>query len=141
MEMSRLVTFYSNNFENNPVIFYQGCVSHKSQKDDLNNVTKLVISQVLMIGCSHVFFDQFSSVIQLCSTLCNPMDCRTQASLSITNSRSQPKLMCIQSVMPSSHLILCHPLLLLPQIPPQHHGLFQRVNSSHEVAKVLEFQL
>ena len=56
MEMSRLVTFYSNNFENNPVIFYQGCVSHKSQKDDLNNVTKLVVSQVLMIGCSHVFF-------------------------------------------------------------------------------------
>ena len=41
-----------------------------------------------------------------------------QASLSITNSRSLLKLMCIKSVMPSSHLILCHPLLLLPQIPP-----------------------
>ena len=41
-----------------------------------------------------------------------------QASLSITNSRSSPKLMCIESVMPSSHLILCRPLLLLPLIPP-----------------------
>ena len=39
-----------------------------------------------------------------------------QASLSITNCRSSPKL--IESVMPSSHLILCHPLLLLPSIPP-----------------------
>ena len=41
-----------------------------------------------------------------------------QASLSITNSRSTPKLMSIESVMPSSHLILCHPLLFLPPIPP-----------------------
>ena len=41
-----------------------------------------------------------------------------QASLSITNSRSLLKLMSIESVMPSSHLILCHPLLLLPPIPP-----------------------
>ena len=41
-----------------------------------------------------------------------------QASLSITNSQSSPKLMPIKSVMPSSHLILCHPLLLLPTIPP-----------------------
>ena len=41
-----------------------------------------------------------------------------QASLSITNSWSSLKLMSIESVMPSSHLILCHPLLLLPPIPP-----------------------
>ena len=41
-----------------------------------------------------------------------------QASLSITNSRSSLRLMSIKSVMPSSHLILCHPLLLLPPIPP-----------------------
>ena len=43
---------------------------------------------------------------------------RCQASLSITNSRSSPKLMSIESVMLSSHLILCHPLRLLPLIPP-----------------------
>jgi len=41
-----------------------------------------------------------------------------QASLSITNSQSLLRLMSIKSVMPSSHLILCHPLLLLPPIPP-----------------------
>ena len=41
-----------------------------------------------------------------------------QASLSITNSRSSLKLTSIESVMPSSHLILCHPLLLLPPVPP-----------------------
>ena len=41
-----------------------------------------------------------------------------QASLSITNSWSSPKLLSIESVMPSSHLILCHPLLLLPPVPP-----------------------
>ena len=41
-----------------------------------------------------------------------------QASLSITNSQSPPKPMSIESVMPSNHLILCRPLLLLPPIPP-----------------------
>ena len=46
------------------------------------------------------------------------MNCSMPASLSITNSRSSLKLMSIESVMPSSHLILCHPLLLLPPIPP-----------------------
>ena len=47
---------------------------------------------------------------------------------------------CIELVMPSSHLILCRPLLLLPPIPPSI-SLFQWVSSLHEVAKVLEFQL
>jgi len=61
---------------------------------------------------------QCSSVTQSCPTLCNPMNRSTPASLSITNSQSLPKLMSIESVMPSSHLILCHPLLLLPPIPP-----------------------
>ena len=46
------------------------------------------------------------------------MNCTCQASLSITNSRSSLKLMSIESVMPSSHLILCCFLLLLPPIPP-----------------------
>ena len=55
-----------------------------------------------------------------------------QASLSITNSQSWLKLTSIESVMPSSHLILCCPLLLLPPIPPSM-SLFQWVNSSHEV--------
>ena len=53
---------------------------------------------------------KFSSVTQSCPTLC--------ASLSITNSQSSRKLMSIESVMPSNHLILCCPLLLLPPVPP-----------------------
>ena len=61
---------------------------------------------------------QFSSVAQSCLTLCDPWITARQASLSITSSRSSPKLMCIESVMPSSNLILCHPLLLLPSIYP-----------------------
>ena len=47
-----------------------------------------------------------------------PWTAAHQASLSITNSWSLPKLMCIESVMPSNHFILCHPLLLLPSIFP-----------------------
>ena len=84
--------------------------------------------------------DQFSSVAQLCLTLRDPWITARHASLSITNSRSSLKLMSIESVMPSRHLILCRPLLL-PPIPSQHQGIFQWVNYSHEVAKVLEFQL
>ena len=61
-----------------------------------------------------------------------PWTAACQTSLSITNSWSSLRLMSIESVMPSSHLILCRPLLLLPLIPPK---------SSHQVAKVLEFQL
>ena len=81
--------------------------------------------------------DQSLSRVRLFAT---PWIAARQASLSITNSRSSLRLMSIKSAMPSSHLILCHPLLLLPPIPPSI-SLFQGVNSSHEVAKVLEFQL
>ena len=62
---------------------------------------------------------QFSSVTQLCPTLCDPMNCSTPGlPVSITNSRSLLKVMSIESVMPSNHLILCHPLLLPPSIFP-----------------------
>ena len=60
-----------------------------------------------------------SSVAQSCPTLCDPWIVACQASLSITNSRSSLRLTSIESVMPSSHLILCRPLLLLPPIPPR----------------------
>ena len=62
--------------------------------------------------------NEFSSVAQSCLTLCKPWTAACQASLSITNSRSSPKLMSIELAMPSNHLILCHPLLLLPSIFP-----------------------
>ena len=61
---------------------------------------------------------QFCSVTQSCPTLCNPVDCSTPGFPSITNSRSSLKLISIESVMPSNHLILCHPLLILPQSFP-----------------------
>ena len=55
---------------------------------------------------------QFSSVAQLCPTLCDPMNRSTPGFLVHPNSRSTPKPMSIESVMPSNHLILYHPLLL-----------------------------
>ena len=63
---------------------------------------------------------QFSSVQSLSRVrlFATPWIAARQASLSITNSRSSLRLMSVESVMPSSHLILCRPLLLLPSIPP-----------------------
>ena len=64
---------------------------------------------------------QFSSVQfsrSVMSDSATPWIAACQASLSITKSRSLLKFMSIQSVMPSNHLILCHPLLFLPPIPP-----------------------
>ena len=65
-------------------------------------------------------FFQFSSVQSLSRVwlFATPRTAARQASLSIINSRSLPKLTSIESVMPSNHLILCHPLLLLPSIFP-----------------------
>ena len=59
-----------------------------------------------------------SSVAQSCLILCDPRTAACLASLFITNFQSLLKLMSIESVMPSNHLILCHPLLLLPPIFP-----------------------
>ena len=69
--------------------------------------------------CRHPLL-QFSSVRSLSRVrlFATPWTAARQACLSITNSRSSPKLTCIESVMPSSHLILCCPLLLLPSISP-----------------------
>ena len=60
----------------------------------------------------------FSSVAQSFSLFVTPLTAACQVSLSITNSGSLLKFMSIKSVMPSNHLILCHPLLLLPSIFP-----------------------
>ena len=66
---------------------------------------------------SEAYSVQFSSAQSLSRVrlLASPWTAARQASLSITNSRSSLKLTSIKSVMPSSHLILCHPLLLLPK--------------------------
>ena len=67
-----------------------------------------------------IYIFQFSSIQSLSRVRLveNPWIAARQASLSITNSQSSPKLMSIELVMPSNHLILCRPLLLLPSIPP-----------------------
>ena len=62
---------------------------------------------------------QFSSVLSRVWLFETPWTAGYQASLSITNCRSLPKIMSIESVMPSNHLILCNPLLLLPSIFPR----------------------
>ena len=93
----------------------------------LNTLISIKGNEVLNVKHSHRgnskfrwyhFRNQFSSVAQLCPTLCNPMDCSMPGIPVHHQSWSLLKLMSIESVMPSNHLILCHPLLLLPSIFP-----------------------
>ena len=64
------------------------------------------------------FLERAFAVVSCVLLLVIPRTAAHQASLSITNSQSSLRLMIIESVMPSSHRILCRPLLLLPPIPP-----------------------
>ena len=79
----------------------------------MRNTPRVVIS--FSHWSDQIRSDQSLSRIQLFAT---QWITARQASLSITNSQSSPKLLSIESVMPSNHLILCRPLLLLPSIPP-----------------------
>ena len=79
---------------------------------------------------------QLLSRVQLFAT---PWKTAPQASLSITNSRSLPKPMSIESVMPSNHLILCHPLLLVPSIFPSITVFSNESNLRVRWRKVLKF--
>ena len=110
-----------------------GVTSSQTQLNDWTELNWLNIN--LRIRKSLVKYIQFISVSQSCPTVCNSMDGSRQASPSITNSWSLLKLMSIELLMPSNHLILCRPLCL-PSIFPSI-----RVSSSHQVAKVLELQL
>ena len=80
------------------------------------NLTDKIFNQ----GFAKYNHSQFSSVRLLSRVrlFATPWTTACQAALSITNSRSPPKPMSIESVMPSNHLILCRPLLLLPSIFP-----------------------
>ena len=100
---------------------------------------------------------QFISVTQSCPTLCDPIDSNTQASLSIINSWSLLKLMSIESVMPSNHLILCHPLSLPSAISPsikvfsnesvlcirwpKYWSFSLRISSSNEYSGLISFRM
>ena len=82
---------------------------------------------------------QFNSVSQSCLTLCDPMDCSMPDFLVY---HQLPELAQTHVLQVSDIIQPCHPLLSPPAFNlSQDQGLFQRVNSSHLVAKVLEFQL
>ena len=91
------------------------------------NYLLVFMSQEIFMRLNKTFYKvqglniyQFSSVqsLSLVQLFATPWITARHASLPITNSQSSLKLMSIESVMPSSHLILCRPLLLLPPIPP-----------------------
>ena len=77
-----------------------------SPTPQFKSINSLVLSLLYGQSLSHVWL------------FATPWTAAHQASLSITSSQSLPRLMSIESVMPSNHLILCHPLLLLPLIFP-----------------------
>ena len=86
---------------------------------------------------------QFSSVqwLRRVRLFATPSIAACRASLSITNPRGSLKLTSIKLVMPSSHLIVCPLLLLLPPTPPSIRVFSNELTLRNEVAKVLEFQL
>ena len=130
---------YSNTF------FNERKIDTLAPRDKMNNGQNIYDKRTLTQSlCSNqprmVSLIQFSRSVMSGSLQPHESHAARQASLSITNFRSLLKLMPIESVMTCNHLILCRPPLLLSPIPPSIR-VFQRVNSSHEVAKVLEFQL
>ena len=111
------------------------CLSSQSLSQE--TYLSMICSMRLGMGLS----DQIRSVAQSCPTLCDPWITACQASLSITKYWSSLRLTSIESsdaIQPSHP-----PSSPSPHAPnpSQHQSLFQWVNSSHEVAKVLEFQL
>ena len=110
------------------------------------NINSDFVKVIITFRCSSVliwFLMLISKLISLVQSLsrvwffATPWTAARQASLSITNSRSLLKLMSIESVMPSNHLILCCPILLCLNLP-QHQGLFKWVSSSPQMAKLVD---
>ena len=82
-------------------------------------VLKSMLKPRTLLECLPAYTVQFSSVIQLCLTLCDPMDYSTPGLPVHHQLPELLKLMFIESVMPSNHLILCRPLLFPPSIIPR----------------------
>ena len=110
------------------------------------NINILGISELKWTGI------QFSSVAQECPTLCDPWTAACQSSLSITNSRSLLKLLFIVLVMPSIHLILCHPLFLHSIFPsirvfslcirwPKYWSFSINISPSNEHLGLMSFRM
>ena len=88
----------------------------------VSNILEISKPQICLLSCEAILYNSYTGIssVQLLSRVwlfVTPWTAACQASLSITNSQSLLKLMSIESVMPSNHLILCHPLLL-PSIFP-----------------------
>ena len=79
------------------------CKSYTELKH--NNMPKGISRPLYLCSVIYAVSVQFNSVAQSCSTLCDPMNTARQASLSMTNAKSLPKLMSIELVMPPNHLI------------------------------------
>ena len=110
------------------------------------NINILGISELKWTGI------QFSSVAQECPTLCDPWTAACQTSLSITNSRSLLKFLFIVLVMPSIHLILCHPLFphsIFPSIRvfslcirwPKYWSFSFSISPSNEYSELVSFRI
>ena len=99
----------------NPVLL--GISSHPHIQGHRGDGLKLATVGIFIPG-ANVTCQGSCLVPKSSPALVTPWTAACQASLSFTNSRSLLKLMSIESVMPSNHLILCRPLLLLPPIPP-----------------------
>ena len=105
----------------------RGSKMHKTGKQGRRTLSSEVFRfSVQSLSCARLF--------------ATPWTAAGQASLSITNAQSSHKPMCVESMMPSNHLILCHPFSSCSQSFPAT-GSFPMSSSSHQVAKVLEFQL
>ena len=107
---------------NEPGGYHEKLYKPVTERQILHDSTDMMLwlIYVNLTGLRDAHIVQFSSV-QLLSHVwlfATPWIAAHQASLSITDSQSSLRLTSIESVMPSSHLILCHPLLLLPPIPP-----------------------
>ena len=110
---------------------------YDDRKEAMNlafSITAAMVVNIFLVLIMHMMLLLFSH--QVISDFF--MDCSTPGFPVLTISQSLPKFMSIESVMPSNHFILfCHLALNLSQ----HQGLFQRVSSLNQVAKVLELQL
>ena len=104
--------------------FLKSNINKKSERKPEEKIRGIIIYRTIRIKflirnqTSNKRVVQFSSVAQPCPTFATLWIVAHQASLSVTNSQSSPKIMSIESVMPSNHLIFCRPLLLLPSIFP-----------------------
>ena len=96
---------------------FPGCFSFVFQKVAFHAFLPPSVFSKILLSLSY-FRTGLQSVLSHVWLFVTPWTVACQASLSITNSQSLLKLMSFESVMPSNHLILCHPLLLLPSILP-----------------------